>query len=251
MIAAGLVAKKAVERGLTTQPWVKASLAPGSKVVTDYLDDAGLTPYLDKLRFNLVGYGCTTCIGNSGPLSPGDLQGDPRRRPRHRGGPQRQPELRGADQLRRPGQLPGLAPAGRRLRPRRDDGHRPDQRPDRPRPAGQGRLPQGHLADPGRGRRRRPQVGPGRDVPQGIRRGLQGRRALELAPGPRGRPLRVGRQLDLRQEPALLHRDARPSPPPVEEIRGPGPWPSWATASRPTTSRRPGRSRSRGRRAAT
>jgi aconitate hydratase len=69
MIAAGLVAKKAVEHGLTTQPWVKASLAPGSKVVTDYLDDAGLTPYLDKLRFNLVGYGCTTCIGNSGPLS--------------------------------------------------------------------------------------------------------------------------------------------------------------------------------------
>ncbi len=69
MIAAGLVAKKAVEHGLTTQPWVKASLAPGSKVVTDYLDDAGLTPYLDQLRFNLVGYGCTTCIGNSGPLS--------------------------------------------------------------------------------------------------------------------------------------------------------------------------------------
>jgi len=69
MMAAGLVAKKAVERGLNTQPWVKASLAPGSKVVTDYLDDAGLTPYLDRLRFNLVGYGCTTCIGNSGPLS--------------------------------------------------------------------------------------------------------------------------------------------------------------------------------------
>ena len=69
MLAAGLVAKKAVERGLTTQPWVKASLAPGSKVVTDYLDDAGLTTYLDQLRFNLVGYGCTTCIGNSGPLS--------------------------------------------------------------------------------------------------------------------------------------------------------------------------------------
>ncbi|WP_435016965.1 aconitate hydratase AcnA [Tundrisphaera sp. TA3] len=69
MVAAGLLAKKAVERGLSTQPWVKASLAPGSKVVTSYLDDAGLTPYLDKLRFNLVGYGCTTCIGNSGPLS--------------------------------------------------------------------------------------------------------------------------------------------------------------------------------------
>ena len=69
MVAAGLVAKKAVERGLTTQPWVKTSLAPGSKVVTDYLNDAGLTPYLDQLHFNLVGYGCTTCIGNSGPLS--------------------------------------------------------------------------------------------------------------------------------------------------------------------------------------
>ncbi len=69
MVAAGLVAKKAVERGLKTKPWVKASLAPGSKVVTQYLDDAGLTPYLDQLKFNLVGYGCTTCIGNSGPLS--------------------------------------------------------------------------------------------------------------------------------------------------------------------------------------
>ena len=68
MIGAGLLAKKAVERGLTRQPWVKTSLAPGSKVVTDYLDKAGLTPYLDALGFNLVGYGCTTCIGNSGPL---------------------------------------------------------------------------------------------------------------------------------------------------------------------------------------
>ncbi len=68
MIAAGLLAKKAVEKGLKIKPWVKPSLAPGSKVVTDYLDDAGLTPYLEKLQFNLVGYGCTTCIGNSGPL---------------------------------------------------------------------------------------------------------------------------------------------------------------------------------------
>jgi len=68
MIAAGLVAKKAVERGLQSQPWVKTSLAPGSKVVTDYLNQAGLTPYLEQLRFHLVGYGCTTCIGNSGPL---------------------------------------------------------------------------------------------------------------------------------------------------------------------------------------
>jgi len=68
MIGAGLLAKKAVERGLHIKPWVKTSLAPGSKVVTDYLQAAGLTPYLDKLNFHLVGYGCTTCIGNSGPL---------------------------------------------------------------------------------------------------------------------------------------------------------------------------------------
>jgi aconitate hydratase len=68
MIGAALVAKKAVDKGLTRKPWVKTSLAPGSKVVMDYYDRAGLTPYLDKLGFNLVGYGCTTCIGNSGPL---------------------------------------------------------------------------------------------------------------------------------------------------------------------------------------
>ncbi|MBC6451011.1 aconitate hydratase [Actinokineospora xionganensis] len=68
MIGAALLAKKAVERGLNRKPWVKTTLAPGSKVVMDYYDRAGLTPYLDKLGFNLVGYGCTTCIGNSGPL---------------------------------------------------------------------------------------------------------------------------------------------------------------------------------------
>jgi aconitate hydratase len=70
MIGAALLAKKAVEKGLTSKPWVKTSLAPGSKVVSDYYDRSGLTPYLDKLGFNLVGYGCTTCIGNSGPLIP-------------------------------------------------------------------------------------------------------------------------------------------------------------------------------------
>ncbi|WP_263576749.1 aconitate hydratase AcnA [Acinetobacter pseudolwoffii] len=68
MLAAGLLAKKAIEKGLQRKPWVKSSLAPGSKVVSDYLDAAGLTPYLNQLGYNLVGYGCTTCIGNSGPL---------------------------------------------------------------------------------------------------------------------------------------------------------------------------------------
>ena len=68
MVAAGVLAKKAAAKGLTTKPWVKTSLAPGSKVVTDYLTDSGLIADLNKLRFNVVGYGCTTCIGNSGPL---------------------------------------------------------------------------------------------------------------------------------------------------------------------------------------
>ena len=68
MIGAGLLAKKAVEKGLQVPPWVKTSFAPGSKVVRDYLENAGLTPYLEKLKFHIVGYGCTTCIGNSGPL---------------------------------------------------------------------------------------------------------------------------------------------------------------------------------------
>jgi aconitate hydratase len=70
MVGAGLLARNAVERGLQSKPWVKTSLAPGSKVVMDYYEKAGLTPYLDKLGFDLVGYGCTTCIGNSGPLIP-------------------------------------------------------------------------------------------------------------------------------------------------------------------------------------
>ncbi len=79
MIGAGLVAKKAVERGLTRKPWVKTSLAPGSKVVTEYLRSAGLDTWLDKIGFNLVGYGCTTCIGNSGPL-PEDVSAEIRER---------------------------------------------------------------------------------------------------------------------------------------------------------------------------
>src|SRR5207302_1602783 len=70
MLAAGLLARKAVEKGMHVPPYVKASLAPGSRVVTSYLEKTGLQPYLDQLGFNLVGYGCTTCIGNSGPLDP-------------------------------------------------------------------------------------------------------------------------------------------------------------------------------------
>src|SRR5699024_7283968 len=70
MLGAALLAKNAVDKGLARKPWVKTSLAPGSRVVTDYIERAGLTPYLEQLGYHLVGYGCTTCIGNSGPLIP-------------------------------------------------------------------------------------------------------------------------------------------------------------------------------------
>ena len=111
-------------KGLTVKPWVKTSLAPGSKVVTDYYEQAGLTPYLEKLGFHLVGYGCTTCIGNSGPLPEEISAGGQRARPRRRLGAVRQPQLRGPDQPRRQDELPGLAAAGGRVRAGRHDGLR-------------------------------------------------------------------------------------------------------------------------------
>ena len=101
MIAAGLLARNAVEKGLTSKPWVKTTLAPGSKVVMDYYERAGLTPYLEKLGFDLVGFGCTTCIGNSGPLLAADLRRGRRRRPGRGLGAVRQPQLRGPHQPRR------------------------------------------------------------------------------------------------------------------------------------------------------
>ena len=119
MVGAGLLAKKAVERGLERRPWVKTSLAPGSKVVTEYLERAGLTDDLEQLGFNLVGYGCTTCIGNSGPLPEEISRGDRAGRPGGRVRAVGQPELRGPDPLRGEDELPGLAAAGGRLRARR------------------------------------------------------------------------------------------------------------------------------------
>ncbi len=116
---AALLAKKAVEKGLQRKPWVKTSLAPGCKVVTNYYDKAGLTPYLEKLGFHLVGYGCTTCIGNSGPLPDEVSAAVQRERPRRGLGAVRQPQLRGPDQPGREDELPGLAAAGHRVRARR------------------------------------------------------------------------------------------------------------------------------------
>ncbi len=112
LVAAGLLAKKAVEQGLKRPAWVKTSLAPGSKVVTEYLKAAGLQTYLDQLGFNLVGYGCTTCIGNSGPL-PQEVSDDVA--VARSGGGERafgEPELRGPHQLGGAGELPDVAAAG-------------------------------------------------------------------------------------------------------------------------------------------
>ena len=207
MIGAGLLARNAVQRGLKRKPWVKTSLAPGSTVVTDYLDKAGLTEYLNQLEFNLVGYGCTTCIGNSGPAAGGDLGRGREERPGGLRGALGQSQLRGPHQPGRQGELPGQPAAGRRLRARRPHGPRPDQRA-----AGRGQrrragLPERHLARPGRGQgagRPLDRVG---DVHPQLRRGAGGGRDLEGGRGAGGRPLHLAR-LDLRAQTVLLRGHA-------------------------------------------
>ena len=161
MLGAGLVAKKAVERGLKVKPWVKTSLAPGSKVVTEYLAATRLQEYLDRIGFNLVGYGCTTCIGNSGPLpeavSEAIREGDLVVSSVLSG----KPQLRGP---RAPGsayELACVAAARGRLCLGRYDPDQPGGRPSWPGRRRQRRLPSGHLAQHGRGRgRREPSFGP-------------------------------------------------------------------------------------------
>ena len=105
--------------GSRVKPWVKTSLAPGSKVVTRYLQASGTMADLEKLGFNLVGYGCTTCIGNSGPLPEPISEGDRAGRPRRRGGALRQPQLRGPRESADARELPRVAAARRRVRDRR------------------------------------------------------------------------------------------------------------------------------------
>ena len=178
MVGAGLLAKKAVELGLARKPWVKSSLAPGSKVVTEYYEKAGLTQYLEQLGFYTVGYGCTTCIGNSGPLpeeisaavAEGDLvvcavlSGNRNFEARIH------PEVK-ANYLASPPLVVAYALAGRMDIDLLDEPLGAGQRRQR-------RLPQGHLADgrrdPGGGHR----VGPRRDVPLDVRGRLHRRRAL-------------------------------------------------------------------------
>ena len=147
MLAAGLVARNAVAKGLTVKPWVKTSLAPGSQVVQDYLKEAELQKPLDKLGFNIVGFGCTTCIGNSGPLAPEISASIAKHNLVATSVLSRQPQLRGPRQSGRARQLSRLAPAGRRLRARGLDERRPHPRSARQGQAGQGRLSRRHLAE--------------------------------------------------------------------------------------------------------
>jgi aconitate hydratase len=112
MVAAGILAKKAVEKGLTVPPWVKTSLAPGSRVVTDYYTKAGLLPYLEKLRFNVVGYGCTTCIGNSGAAARRCFKEHRRAWAGCGERAERQPQLRGPRECGCARQLPDESAAG-------------------------------------------------------------------------------------------------------------------------------------------
>ena len=189
LLAAGLLAKNAVAKGLKTKPWVKTSLAPGSQVVTDYLKEAGLTKSLDALGFNLVGYGCTTCIGNSGPLpeavssaiQTGDRVAGLRAL--------RQPQFRRPGQPEHAGQLSRQSAAGGRLCLGRVDDHRPRQRAARPRQGRQAGVPEGHLAHhqghPGAAE----EGGRPGHVRGPLRRRVQGRQALGRASmSPAARP---------------------------------------------------------------
>ena len=252
MVAAGLLAKKAVEKGLTTKPWVKTSLAPGSKVVTDYLDDAGLTPYLDKLRFNLVGYGCTTCIGNSGPLSAeiskaihdddlvaaavlcgnrnfeGRINSDVR-----------------ANYLASPPLVVAYALAGTMDIDLHD-------RAARQRHATASRSPQGHLADPGARSRT--------TIRKSVRAEMFHKEYGEVFKGderwnaldvPQGDLYEWDDDSTYVKNPPYFDGMTDAAAAGRRDQRAPACWRCWATASRPTTSRRPARSRCRARRAGT
>ena len=211
MVGAGLLARNAVARGLRVGPTVKTSLAPGSRAVTGYLEAAGLMAPLEALGFALAGYGCTTCIGNSGPLDEAVAARGRGERPGRRGGPVRQPQLRGPDPSAGAGELPRLAAAGRRLRPGRPGRHRPDDRAARDRRRRAAGLPRRHLAgarrDP-RGHRRR------RSIPELFRRTyatvFDGDDRWRALPIPSGDRYAWDGRLDLHRQAAVLRwPDAR------------------------------------------
>ena len=209
MIGAALLAKKAVEKGLTSKPWVKTTLAPGSKVVSDYYEKADLTPYLDKLGFNLVGYGCTTCIGNSGPLIPevsqavndndlavvSVLSGNRNFEGRIN------PDVK-MNYLASPPLVVAYALAGSMDVDLFKD-------PLGPGPGRQRRLHEGRLADRQGGRGRHRDRDHLRDVHHRLRRRVRRRQAVAGAAHPRGQHLRVGSRVDVRPQAAVLRRHAR------------------------------------------
>ena len=168
MVAAGLLARNAVERGLNVQPWVKTSLAPGSRVVTDYLKDAGLLEPLEALRFHLVGYGCTTCIGNSGPLAEPIAAGIKENDLVVTAVLSGNRNFEGRISPLVKSQLPGISSAGRRIRYRRNHGRGHGQRASRRRQRWKSGVPEGHLADVGRDPVRDPPIDPARNVPNGL-----------------------------------------------------------------------------------
>ena len=241
MIAAGLVAQKAAEKGLTRKPWVKTSLAPGSRVVTDYLAKADLQRSLDEVGFDLVGYGCTTCIGNSGPAAGRDRRGGHRRQARGRGGALGQPQLRGPRPRPGQGQLPGLAAAGGGLCAGRLDAHRHHHRAAGHRQGRQAGLPEGRLADAAGGRRHGAQGRHRRGLQELLCRRVRRRRALGRDRCRQCRhDLQLGRQQHLHPAAALLRRhEARSRRPRCPTSRVPASWRCSAIRSPPTTSARP------------
>ena len=224
MIGAGLLAKKAVERGLDVKPWVKTSMAPGSKVVTRYLEASGLIPYLEALNFHTVGYGCTTCIGNSGPLPEHISAGHQARRSGGGGGAERQSQLRGAHQPGCARQLPGLAAAGGGLCHCGHGQHRSGRHePLGYDPNGAAGLSARNLAEPGGNPRRRapqPQAG---DVPGGIWQRLRRQRGVQQDSGGAAANSSTG----IRTAPISRSRPSSTSTldvPPVQPIKARGCW---------------------------
>ena len=229
MVGAALLAKKAVEAGLSRKPWVKTTLAPGSKVVMDYYERAGLVPYLDKLGFNLVGYGCTTCIGNSGPLpeaisaavAENDLAVVSVLSGNRNFEGRINPDVK-MNYLASPPLVVAYALAGTmdfdmnrgaaRLAGRRQPG-----------------LPARHLAVRGRDRRGGAGRGRGRDVQPGLRRRVRGRRPLARA----GRAQPATRSPGARTPPTCASRRTsracRTSPRRSATSTAPACWPCWAT----------------------
>ena len=243
MLGAGLLAKKAVERGLRRKPWVKTSLAPGSTVVTEYLEQAGLDEYLDTAPVQPRRLRLHDLHRQLRPAAGGDLEGGQRQRPRRLLGALRQPQLRGPDQpghaanyLASPPLVVAYALAGRMdidltSEPLGSDSD------------GEPVYLSRHLAELGGdqgGRRRRSSRA---DMfTKSYARRLHRRRALARDRGPGGRPLHLAR-LDLRPQAPLLRGDGPPSRRRSSRSRARGCWPCSATRSPPTTSRRPGRSR--------